>query len=443
VLTDETSHRDPTAVVEFPLPVGVVEDVLADLREAGIDDRAYTVVLDAETVVSRNFEQLQERYAEEDKSDDRIAREEIHARAQELAPILPVFVAMTVASAVIATAGLLLDSPAVVVGSMVIALLIGPAMTTSVGSMIDDQEMFRRGAKLQVLGLVLAALAATVFAFVIRYVNLVPPTLDVLSLSQVRSRLSPDFLSLAVALGAGVAGAVSLASGMSAAIVGVMIAAALVPPIGVIGIGIAWNYPSVVLASAVLVMVNTVSINLAALAVFWYQGYRPEQWFCADDARATTIKRAGVLLAIVVLSVFLGAVTYSSFQDARAEQRIEGAIEDTVKASVSERVTLLDVQVEQTSGVVFRQPRRVVVTVGVPTAGVPRGLPNASTRASTGPPVGMSRSRSVISSSAARTDRGLRRPFVRSNGATTVARWRSSVLDPGSASREQERSQRT
>jgi uncharacterized hydrophobic protein (TIGR00341 family) len=229
---------------------------------------------------------------------------------------------------------------------MVIAPLIGPAMTTSVGSMIDDQEMFRRGAKLQVLGLVLAALAATVFAFVIRYVNLVPPTLDVLSLGQVRSRLSPDFLSLAVALGAGVAGAVSLASGMSAAIVGVMIAAALVPPIGVIGIGIAWNYPSVVLASAVLVMVNTVSINLAALAVFWYQGYRPEQWFCADDARATTIKRAGVLLAIVVLSVFLGAVTYSSFQDARAEQRIEGAIEDTVKASVSEGVTLLDVQVE-------------------------------------------------------------------------------------------------
>jgi uncharacterized hydrophobic protein (TIGR00341 family) len=346
VLTDETSHRDPTAVVEFPLPVGVVEDVLADLREAGIDDRAYTVILDAETVVSRNFEQLQERYAEEDRSDDRIAREEIYARAQELAPILPVFVAMTVASAVIATAGLLLDSPAVVVGSMVIALLIGPAMTTSVGSMIDDQEMFRRGAKLQVLGLVLAALAATVFAFVIRYVNLVPPTLDVLSLGQVRSRLSPDFLSLAVALGAGVAGAVSLVSGMSAAIVGVMIAAALVPPIGVIGIGIAWNYPSVVLASAVLVMVNTVSINLAALAVFWYQGYRPEQWFCADDARATTIKRAGVLLAIVVLSVFLGAVTYSSFQDARAEQRIEGAIEDMVKASVSEGVTLLDVQVE-------------------------------------------------------------------------------------------------
>ena len=122
---------------------------------------------------------------------------------------------------------------------MVIAPLIGPAMTTSVGSMIDDQEMFRRGAKLQVLGLVLAALAATVFAFVIRYVNLVPPTLDVLSLGQVRSRLSPDFLSLAVALGAGVAGAVSLVSGMSAAIVGVMIAAALVPPIGVIGIGIA------------------------------------------------------------------------------------------------------------------------------------------------------------------------------------------------------------
>lgn len=375
VLTDETSRRDPTAVVEFPLPTGAVEDVLDDLRDAGIDDRAYTVILDAETVVSRNFEQLRERYAEEEKSDNRIAREEIHTRAEELAPTLPVFVAMTVASAVIATAGLLLDSPAVVVGSMVIAPLIGPAMATSVGSVIDDQEMFVRGAKLQVLGLVIAALAATLFAFVVRYGRLVPPTLDVLAISQVRSRLSPDFLSLVIALGAGVAGAVALASGVSAAIVGVMIAAALVPPIGVIGIGIAWGYPSVVLASAVLVLVNTVSINLAALGVFWYEGYRPEQWFKADDARATTIKRGAVLLAIVVvLSVFLGAVTYTSFQDARTEQVIEREVQGAVGSAASEQVTLLDTRIERTSGVVFRQPRRVVVTVGVPTAEVPPEL---------------------------------------------------------------------
>jgi hypothetical protein len=103
-----------------------------------------------------------------------------------------------------------------------------------------------------------------------------------------------------------------------------MIAAALVPPIGVIGIGIAWGLPSVVVGSGVLLVLNLVSINLAALAVFWYQGYRPEQWFRADDARATTFKRAGVLLAVVVLlSVVLGAITYGSIQSARAEREIK------------------------------------------------------------------------------------------------------------------------
>ena len=164
VLTDETSRPEPTAVVSFPLPTGAVEEVLDRLREVGIDDRTYTVILDAETVVSRNFEQLRERYAEEEKSEDCIAREEIHARAEELAPAVPVYVVMTVVSAVIATAGLLLDSPAVVVGSMMIAPLIGPAMAAAVGSVVDDQELFRRGVKLQLLGLSVAVLAVTVFA---------------------------------------------------------------------------------------------------------------------------------------------------------------------------------------------------------------------------------------------------------------------------------------
>jgi len=384
VLTDETSRPEPTAVVSFPLPTGAVEEVLDRLREVGIDDRTYTVILDAETVVSRNFEQLRERYAEEEKSEDRIAREEIHARAEELAPAVPVYVVMTVVSAVIATAGLLLDSPAVVVGSMVIAPLIGPAMAAAVGSVVDDQELFRRGVKLQLLGLSVAVLAATVFAVLIRYGNLLPPTVDVLAIGQIRSRLSPDLLSLVIALGAGAAGAVSLASGVSAAIVGVMIAAALVPPIGVIGIGIAWGLPSVVVGSGVLLALNLVSINLAALAVFWYQGYRPEQWFRADDARATTFKRAGVLLAVVVLlSVVLGAITYSSIQSARAEREIRDAVERTVEASTDGdgSVGVLETRIERNRGVLLGQPRRVVVTVGIPSADVPPGLSERIDRA--------------------------------------------------------------
>jgi uncharacterized hydrophobic protein (TIGR00341 family) len=364
VVTEETSGREYTAVVYAPVPANAVETILDHLRDAGIDDQAYTVVLEASTVVSRHFEDLQDRFDEEEDS-DRIAREELRTRAQDLAPGTRTYVVMTVISAIIATAGLLLDSPAVVVGSMVIAPLIGPAMAASVGTVIDDDDLFSRGVKLQIAGMSLAVISAAAFAVLIRTAHLVPPGLDITAIPEVRERLAPDFLSLAIALGAGVAGAVSLATGVSAAIVGVMIAVALIPPAATVGIGIAWGLPMVSLGSGILALINGLSINLAALVVLRYQGYRPEQWFRLDEARTETLKRIGTLaVAIVLLSVFLGGVTYDSVQNANTEDAITTDVRSVVASEPA--ATLLDTEVSYSDSVLLREPNRVVVTVGVP-----------------------------------------------------------------------------
>jgi uncharacterized membrane protein len=68
----------------------------------------------------------------------------------------------------------------------------------------------------------------------------------VLVIGEVRERLAPGALSLVIAPGAGAVGAVPLASGVSSALVGVMIAATLGPPAAVVGIGRAWE-PATVL----------------------------------------------------------------------------------------------------------------------------------------------------------------------------------------------------
>ncbi|MFB6084394.1 MAG: TIGR00341 family protein [Halorientalis sp.] len=366
VVTDETSGREFTAVVYAPLPNPAVEPVLDRLREVGIDDEAYTVVLEASTVVSRRFEELEDRYTEEEEVDEgRIAREELLSRAEELAPTLRTYTAMTVISAIIATAGLLLDSPAVVVGSMVIAPLIGPAMAASVGTVLDEDDLFVRGVKLQVLGMTIAVVSAAVFAVFVRYAHLIPPGIEITEVPEIRERLAPDFLSLVVALGAGVAGALSLSSGVSAAIVGVMIAVALIPPAATVGIGVAWGLPMVSVGAGVLALVNGLSINVAAIGVLWYNGYRPRHWFKLDEARSAVLKRVAVLVvAIAVLSIFLGGVTYNSFQNAAAEGDIRESVADIVAAN--ERVTLLDTRVEFTDGILLSRPDRVIVTVGVP-----------------------------------------------------------------------------
>ena len=372
VLTEETSNREYTAVAYVPVPTAAVEPVLERLREAGLDDQAYTVIVEANTVISQHFEELQDRYAEEE-DEERIAREELRSKAGELVPSRVNYVLLTMVSAIIATAGLLLDSPAVIVGSMVIAPLIGPAMAASVGTVLDEHDLFTQGTILQVGGLVLAVASAAVFALLVRTGLLIPPGTEITAIPSIRERLLPDFLSLAVALGAGIAGVVSLTAGVSTALVGVMIAVALIPPAATVGIGIAWGQPMVSLGAGILTLINVLSINLAAIALLWYRGYQPSEWFKIRGVRQTALRRAAFLVAsIALLSVFLGVVTYDSYQQATTEQTID----DTVAQTLAEYddASYESLRIDYSEGVVLREPRQVVVTVGLPPDGTPPDL---------------------------------------------------------------------
>ncbi|QLK25083.1 TIGR00341 family protein [Natrinema zhouii] len=361
-LVAEESRDEPSVVITFPLPVPAVESVLDELRETGIDEDSYTVILEAETVVSEQFDDLEQRYAQ---NSPRISREEMQAQAKDLTPRFSTYLVMTIMSVIVATAGLLLDSPAVVVGSMVIAPLIGPALGASVGTVINDRALFRRGIKLQAIGL--GVVTAAIFAFAIRTTGVVSPMINIFEISEIEGRLSPDMLSLVIAIGAGVAGAWTLTAGTSAALVGVMIAAALVPPLGVVGIGIAWGLPDVALAAGVLVLVNILTINITSLVVLWYKGYRPDSWTQQGDARVATEKRALVLVVtILVLSAFLGVVTYDTYRTGAYEEEVNADIEAVLDSPEYAELTLIDVTVEYTDPVPPRQPERVVVTVSYP-----------------------------------------------------------------------------
>ena len=369
VLSEETGRRGYTHVVSFPLPTNAVEPVLDRLQEAGVGEDAYAVVTEASAVTSRQFDELNERYSEED-SQESISKEELARTAEGNVSDMRTYVILTVVSAVVATAGLLLDSPATVVGSMVIAPLIGPAISTAVGSVINDEEMFSRGLRMRVIGMVLSVVAAGVFAYLVQVANLVPPGLDPGSVGQIEGRLTPDFLSLAVALGAGIAGALSLTTGVSAALVGVMIAVALVPPAAAVGIGIAYGLPSVAIPSGILAVVNGLSINFAALIVLWYSGYRPDNILRRDEARSATLKRVGILfVAIALLSLFLGGVTLDTYQSALAEEDIRSTINSTLSSEPYTEATMLSLEIttEPTQyNLIFTQPSSIVVTVGVP-----------------------------------------------------------------------------
>ncbi|MFC7009208.1 DUF389 domain-containing protein [Halalkalicoccus salilacus] len=230
-----------------------------------------------------------------------------------------------------------------------------------------QREPLSRGVKQQAIGLVAAVAAATLFTLFVQATNLVPPGTDVLAISEISSRVSPDLLTLVIAIGAGIAGAWSLTAGSSEVLVGVMVAAALVPPLGVVGIGIAYGMPIVALSASVSVLVNVCAINIAGLGVFWYKGYRPTTWDKENRASRETRRRILVfILLTLVLSGFLGLVSYDAYRTSQFEQDLRSDIPAAVDASTSEDVELIDIEVQYDDPVPFQQPQRIVVTVSVP-----------------------------------------------------------------------------
>jgi uncharacterized hydrophobic protein (TIGR00341 family) len=339
---DEVGRGDFEAMVQFPVPPSGVETVLEDLVDAGIREDSYTIVMPTETVVSQRLSALVERFP-----GLRISREELYARAQDLAPANSTFFAFLLLSTVIATTGLLLDSAATIIGAMVVAPLMGPAISASVGTILDEPKMARRGAVLQATGLVAAVLTAAVMGWLLKQTILVPPDLDITTIPQVAERTSPNFLSLFLALGSGLAGSISIMRGSGSTLVGVAIAVALVPPAATAGLGLAFGPPGVVLAASVLVVVNLLAINVSALVLFYLSGFKPIDAGQFEGVRASVFSRVVVLaVAIAVLSIALGLVTWTTYQTQSFEQRVSDDLQQRFEEADIEGVELLSVGVD-------------------------------------------------------------------------------------------------
>jgi uncharacterized hydrophobic protein (TIGR00341 family) len=361
----EIGRGEFEAMVQFPVPPGGVETVLENLTEAGIREDSYTIVLSTETVVSQRLSALEARFP-----GLRISREELHARAQDLAPANSTFFAFLVLSTVIATTGLLLDSAATIIGAMVVAPLMGPAISASVGTVLDDAKMASRGVRLQVSGLVVAILVGAALGWVFQQSVLVPPALDITEVGQIAERTSPNFLSLFLALGSGIAGAISVMRGAGSSLVGVAIAVALVPPAATAGLGIAWGLPLVAIAATILVVVNLLAINISALVIFYLSGFQPIDLGQVRGSRRKLASRIAVIaVSILLLSTVLGAVTWTSFQTESARTESRSAVEGVfAEATVEDaEIVLLEVDVEYSAlEYLARFPVRVDVLVGLP-----------------------------------------------------------------------------
>ena len=177
------------------------------------------------------------------------------------------FFVLAIVSALIASAGLLLNSAAVIIGAMLVAPLMQPLIAFSVGLTTGRVELMRRAAPTILMGTLAALLLAFGFGHL---VGMQAPTPEMLS------RSHPSLLDAAVAVTAGLIAAYATArKDIPAALAGVAIAAALMPPVCTIGLALAAGQDALAGGATLLFLTNIVFISLAGWAVFFWMGMRP------------------------------------------------------------------------------------------------------------------------------------------------------------------------
>ncbi len=234
------------------------------------------------------------------------------------------FFLLVVLSAVIATLGLLTNSAAVIIGAMLVAPLMSPIIGIGLASLTGDARLFRDSGVALVRGALLAILMAVFLAWGNRYLPFV--TLQELP-AEVLSRTRPSPIDLTIALAGGMAAAFALAMpSISAALPGVAIATALMPPLCTVGIGIAMGRWDVAGGALLLFLTNAVTIAFAGMLVFFALGFAPKREAGRRVPRALAISAVFTLVLLVPLT-FLSA---SFFRDATENRQIDAVVKEEV-----------------------------------------------------------------------------------------------------------------
>ncbi|MEU8138822.1 DUF389 domain-containing protein [Streptodolium elevatio] len=269
------------------------------------------------------------------------------------------FWGLLVLAAVIASAGVVADSTATVIGAMIVAPLMTPILGSALAVVLADRRHLVRSALL-VLG---GALLVVAVGFLMGWIS-APPD-DFASNSQVASRISPRLIDLCAALATGTVGAFALVrSDISDTLPGVAIAISLVPPLAVTGLLLRVGRYHDAGEAALLFATNVAAIVATGTTVFLFYGVR----LAARTAGIPVGDLHGRTLAAVCAILLLVAVPLTT-----------GTIAVTRDRQLADDATSIAKQWAAVEGwdiatVDARGGRVVVTAVGIPPVPAPTAL---------------------------------------------------------------------
>jgi uncharacterized hydrophobic protein (TIGR00271 family) len=269
-------------------------------------------------------------------------RSEVYSQMRLSARATVDFYMLTSLASAIALLGLLLNSSAVIIGAMLVAPLMSPILATAQGIVQGNAYLIRRALVSTIKGTATSVSVATGLTL------LLPSTVPT---SEIMARVEPNLLDLLVAMAAGGAAAYAMSrKSVAAALPGVAISVALVPPLCVVGYGLGSSQMSIAWGALVLFLTNLVGIVLVGAVIFLLLGFRPTQ-----VERGAKARRAAVVafVSLALLIIPLGLATLSEVR----EQRIRTQLGQMLDRVGDKRVESSSYTIRQEKGVFVIQGR--------------------------------------------------------------------------------------
>ncbi|QDY68423.1 TIGR00341 family protein [Qingshengfaniella alkalisoli] len=296
--TDEDEHDAVHLLVSADMRQELL-DKLQDILSGNEDWRL--IIMPVEASVPRPEEEDAGDKEEENEEKRKQAkavesREELYEKVSKNAELSEIYLLFVGLSAVVAAIGLIENNVAVIVGAMVIAPLLGPNLAFCLGVALGDRELMFKAILTTAAGIGLVVVLGGVIGY------FWPIDFDS---EELMSRTEVGLDSMALALASGAAAALSMTTGVSSALVGVMVAVALMPPAVAIGLFLGADRAQDALGALLLLSVNVVCLNLAAQLSFVARGITPRTWMERKNARRAVFVNVIIWIALTVLLAVL------------------------------------------------------------------------------------------------------------------------------------------
>lgn len=227
-----------------------------------------------------------------------ISREELYENMLQGSTLNANYIALTVLAALVASAALLDDNIAVLIGAMMIAPLLGPNLAFGFSVVIGELRLLKQAARSGAIGIGLAILIPAIGGFILDL-----PTEGVLT--QI-TRIGYD--NILIAICSGIVGVLTISQTNKSNLVGVMVAVALLPPAVATGLFLGAAEMSMAGHTGLLLAINVAGISIASQLTFYALGIKPEMQNYLKEQKAESVFHRTLWISGALMIIFMGVV---------------------------------------------------------------------------------------------------------------------------------------